>query len=84
MSGLVKGGRGVLVLRSVQHQLFGDEGKAKLLSIVGQHCRGGPCCPQSCVGRLKISVSAGRDTPLHGPAAPPEMGCSKSAQLPQG
>lgn len=79
MSGLLRGGCGVLALRSVWHQLFGDEGEAKLLSIVGQRCRGS-CCPQRSMERLRISVSAGRDTPLHGPAAPPELGCSKSAQ----
>lgn len=31
MSGPVRGGCGVLGLRSVWHQLFGDEGEAKLL-----------------------------------------------------
>lgn len=80
MRGAVRGGCGVLGLGSVWHQLFEDEGEAKLLSFVGQCCRGGPCCPESSVGRLKIRVSAGRDTPLHGPAAPPELGCSEGAQ----
>lgn len=54
MSGLLRGGCGVLALRSVWHQLFGDEGEAKLLSIVGQRCRGS-CCPQRSMERLRIS-----------------------------
>lgn len=41
MRGAVRGGCGVLGLGSVWHQLFEDEGEAKLLSVVGQCCRGG-------------------------------------------
>lgn len=70
MRGAVRGGCGVLGLGSVWHQLFEDEGEVKLLSVVGQCCREGACCPGSAVGRLKIRVSAGRDIPLHSSSSP--------------
>lgn len=49
-------------VRSVWHRLFGMRGKQSCSQLWGSTA-GGPCCPQSSVGRLKISVSAGRDTP---------------------
>lgn len=62
MSGPVRGGSGVLGSDLYGTSSLGMKGKQSCSQLRGSTA-GGPCCPQSSVGRLKISVSAGRDTP---------------------